>query len=204
MKGALRRPLERYGVRRIVAALATALLVAGVAGCSEKPPEPAPLAEPEPTSSSPTAPTEPTADPGAAPSLPAEARGTSKAAAVAFVEHWVETLNHATRTGSTDALASLGSRTCSTCEAIADSIDTVSAAGGWLRGDGWRTEEIQYLARQPRKRPTLRVVIDIAPQRVTESRGAEVQRFEGGRVLYTFGLRHQSESWLVEKLERAT
>ncbi len=88
------------------------------------------------------------------------------------------------------------------CSVVASSIDRVTRAGGEFRGAGWHTEDLQYLASQPKASPVVRAVMDIAPQTVVEKSGADPQRFSGGRVLYTFHLRWANGRWTIAKLER--
>lgn len=185
-------------------AVTTAAVIALVttAGCTNNPtPEPLPdhtsaaSGTPSPSVSS---------SPDGPPTLPPEAKGTSKRAAVAFVKHWVASLNYAMRSLDAAPLEQLASNKCRVCEVVIGRVELVAEGGGFMRGSGWRVQEAQYLAGQPRGAPVVRTVIDIAPQIVVERDGQEPERFEGGRVLYTFHLGWATGSWIVDHLERAT
>jgi Family of unknown function (DUF6318) len=192
---------HRLRRRRLAAVALTLALLSTAAGCSEE--NPTPESIDTGTAAASATPTE-SPSPSGAPTLPPEAEGTSKQAAVAFVEHWVQTLNHAMATGETTALKRLGARDCAVCRIVSERVDQVARADGALRGSGWHLQELQYLADQPPKAPVLRAVIRIAPQIVIERRGAKPDRFDGGRVLYTFHLRVDGGSWVVSELVRAT
>ncbi len=88
------RPVRRAG------ATAALMLVALLGACADNP-EPEPLDE---TTSAADATPSPSARPSptGAPTLPPEARGTSRKAAIAFVEYWVDVLNFAMSSGTTE------------------------------------------------------------------------------------------------------
>ena len=102
-------------VRRTPALCAAALAVVlgmTATGCSQDSASPAPL---EPTTTTPSS--TPTASPTGPPPMPAEARGTSRKAAVAFVRHWVDTLNYSADTLDSAPLKKLSSPECDACNA---------------------------------------------------------------------------------------
>ena len=120
--------------RRLLAAVAGAVVLIASGCTSDEAPEPAPLptesASPSDTGSpSPTAPT-----------LPAEAEGTSPAAAKAFVRHYFDSVNYAAATGDTDGLRALGASRCVSCDAIAENIEEVYSEGGVIRSGGWKVD----------------------------------------------------------------
>jgi hypothetical protein len=194
---------RRSAVRRRAGVLAGAALFLGTAmGCSSGDnPAPDPL-DPG-TSAASTTPSS-TPSPSGPPTLPPQAQGTSDKAAIAFVEHWVESLNHATSAGAPESLNRLSAPTCDLCSVVSGQVEQVVDGNGSFRGEGWRVADTQYLAGQPMRHPVVRAVIDIAPQVVIESEGAKPQRFDGGRALYTFHLRWTDGRWLVQSVERAT
>jgi hypothetical protein len=181
------------------AAVSAALALVGVSaltGCtSDAQPSPMPTPAPSASSSSTPSPTPP--------SLPAEASGTSPAAAKAFVRHWIAAMNYAGKTGDVDPLRTASSSACVACQAVIKSIAAVYAAGGHYEGDGWRIDTAKYQPLQPRRRPVLAVGVTIARQEVVERRGAEPQRFEGGKRSVTFRLIRVDGAWVLRELEQA-
>jgi hypothetical protein len=190
-----RRPLS---VRRF-AGLLTAVTAGALAlGACQANPAPPPLVS---TSTSPT----PSPSPAtAAPTLPAEAQGTSKAAAKAFVRHWIDVLNYAAKSGDTRTLCDLSDSRCIACAGAIDSIEEVYSAGGSMGGTGWSVLELKYQPLQPRHAPVLAVGLNIAPQRVIPSPGAEPTRYKGGARTMSFFLERQQGAWVVVQLERTT
>jgi hypothetical protein len=166
----------------------------GLAGCQANP-APPPL---ESTSTSPTPSPSPTI---AAPALPAEAQGTSKAAAKAFVRHWIDVLNYAMNTGDTAELVDLADRSCSTCEAIANRIEDVYAAGGHLEGSGWRILTLSYLEGEHPKSPLVAAGIEIAPQTAFASPEAAPSQSPRSRGHLDFSLGWKPTGWNVLRLE---
>lgn len=88
----------------------------------------------EAPSSSPSTPVVSSSSEAAVPVLPDEARGDDDAAAVAFVEHWVELVNYAIATGDIEPAATLSSD-CTTCAATLGRIEETFATvepGRWV------------------------------------------------------------------------
>jgi hypothetical protein len=167
-----------------------------LSGCQANP-APPPM---ESTSISPTPSPSPTA---AAPTLPAEARGTSQAAAKAFVRHYIALMNHAVATGESTALSDANDPECSSCAAVIERVDSVYRAGGSIRSDGWRVTSIRPVPGVPRTRPQFDVGLTMSPQRVVEHQGAEATTYEGGKLPATFTLVRQGNDWVVLAWERA-
>lgn len=181
-------------IGRVIAATFVMWLL--VAGCQSNP-EPAPLPSPTP-SPTPSSSPSPTV---AAPTLPPEARGTSTASAKAFVRHYVALINHATASGDTKGLRSHAAADCSSCTNIADRLDEIYGAGGFIRSNGWRIQSIIPVANQPRTTPALQLAVALSPQRVVEREGGPVRSFEGGRQPMTIFLERLSRSWRVARMD---
>lgn len=112
-------------------ALTVAALVLG--GCSDEGDGEA-TPTPSGTSSSGSEPSEPTSSAAPqVPELPEAATGTDDAAAVAFVEHWVELVNYGLATGDTEPLSAAQNPDCLTCAAILQ--ETAAQAGATPIGD---------------------------------------------------------------------
>jgi hypothetical protein len=165
------------------------------AGCQSNP-APPPL-ESAADSSTPS----PTASPAeAAPTLPAEAKGTSEAAARAFVRHYIDALNHAAATGNTSQLAALSDPDCASCTSIRRNIDDIYGADGELRGEGWILVGTRAL-RITRRTATLSMDMRLEPETVIRSAGAEALHNEGSRQPMTIFLTWRHGSWRVARLD---
>lgn len=182
---------------RTVAALAL-LVGVGTAGCTEPAAKPKPL--PSPSSSSvadgPTSPPSPTP-----PSMPAKANGNTRKAAKAFVMHYIETLNYATATGDTSALAALDDGSCRSCSAVIGRVRKVYKAGGSIDSRGWVVKSLAVVG-QP-NRPLVDAGLLLSPQLVTKEQGDRPERFKGGRLPVTFHLIRVGHGWRVDEWARA-
>jgi hypothetical protein len=168
------------------------VLTVALSGCQSNP-KPPPL-ESTSTSSSPTPTPSPTE---AAPTMPAEAKGTSEAAAKAFVRHYIELINHATATGEMAPLITASDPQCRSCKAVVERIDGVYQKGGSIESEGWRIQSVQRVPRQPSNRPVFDVGLVMSPQRVVAETSGESKTYKGGRLPATFTLLWSGDSWLV-------
>ena len=57
--------------------------------------------------------------------------------AIAFVAHWIETLNFATNTGQIDEFKALNDSTCTGCESYEDEIVRLNGNGAQVRNFKW-------------------------------------------------------------------
>ena len=70
--------------------------------------------------------------------LPDEARGDDDAAAVAFVEHWVELVNYSAISGDVSAIEQITGAECEVCQSLYASMDgqpLSSTDGAWSTVD---------------------------------------------------------------------
>jgi hypothetical protein len=152
----------------------------------------------ESTSISPTPSPSPTA---AAPTLPAEARGTSQAAAKAFVRHYIASVNYAMVSGDIGELVALADPSCSTCGAIAGRIEEAYADGGRLEGGGWRILTLSYLEGERPRSPLVAAGIEISPQTAYASAEATPSQSPETRGHLDFLLDWNRSGWKVMRLE---
>ena len=172
--------------------LAATVATAVLAGCAQESAAPTPL-ELSPTASSVT----PTESPPGPPPMPDEARGTGRKAAVAFVRHWVDTLNYSADTGSTDQLRG-STASCSACDGIAGFIDDVYGAGGSIESEGWDIDEIWVANESP---DFLQVAAQVDSHgQVVMKPGAKRKRYAGGPSLKLFTLEAEGDTWRITKL----
>lgn len=120
-----------WGMRLGGVVLATILTVGA---CSSEPTPKEP-----PRSPSTTAPTP--AD--AAPTMPAQASEDSPEGAAAFVNHYIEVLNFAARTGDVEELSDLSSPGCTGCQRYIKLYRDTYAAGGYFKGGDWKPEKFE-------------------------------------------------------------
>ncbi|GAB3081809.1 hypothetical protein GCM10027215_25310 [Nocardioides zeae] len=121
--------------------------------------------------------------------LPEAARGDDDAAAVAFVEHWVELVNYALVTGDT-APARQSAPGCSTCEAVLDDIESTF---GQQEPGQWELLTSQPFAPQGEDQATTDRVV-VAEINTNEDR-------EGATGELTCGLVQSGGGWAVAWLD---
>ena len=182
---------RRRGLSLASYAAAVTLVLTGTA-CDDSP-APDPL-EQSSGSPSPTA----TPTPGGPPTLPAEAEGTSKKAAEAFVRYWIDAFNYSVATADARLLSEASTR-CAACDAVIALIERVERRGGTIETEGWTVESVESLDSDVVQ---VRTVVDSAPQ-VFRVPGEKVQRFSGGRSVKTFTLTRKDGSWRVSYLDQS-
>lgn len=190
--------MRRSGV--LAHAVVCSMLALALAGCGSSNPKPAsPASEPVPSSVTPTASASPVA-----PTLPAEAKGTSAAAAKAFVRHFVETLNYSETSGDTTALRTLYSRECAFCEGISDGLDRIKLHGGAIKTTGWTVLGLDMSNPSAGRPIQVVATVRVAPQTVIMKRGAKAEHF-GGQThgVRRFLLRERDGMWLITDLREA-
>ena len=134
--------------------------------------------------------------------MPAEAKGTTEKSAKAFVRYYVSSVNHAMKTGDTQALLDASARSCESCGAVADNIGGVYADGGRLRGKGWRLTAMKPVASQPQANPIVQTGVFVNQQVKVARTGAKPEHFGGGQQLMTFFLEQRRGTWLVQKWDQ--
>ncbi|MDQ1103264.1 DUF6318 family protein [Nocardioides zeae] len=126
----------------------------------------------------------------AVPVMPEEARGEGDAAAVAFVEHWVELVNYALATGDTGPARDLAPD-CSTCDAVLSDIESTfgqQEAGRWIL--------LQTETFEPREEDTASTDVVVVGGISTDGSASRV-----GADL-TFGaVSSESRSWVISWLD---
>jgi hypothetical protein len=183
----------------------TAVLAAGaaaalLAGCQSNPAPPPLDAAPSPTASSPSP--SPSATP---PAMPAEATGTSRAAAKAFVRHYIDMVNYAMATGDTGPLVQSSAEDCESCSAVAENISSLYRSGGRLEGKGWRVADLMILQKSSQDDAVVQVGVSVRPQkRFSGEPDATPERFKGGRQAMTFFLTRVSSGWSVRRWSQTT
>lgn len=134
--------------------------------------------------------------------MPTAAKGTSRAAAKAFVRHYFDVLNTAMTSGDTKTLKALSGPDCASCDTIAGNIEETYEAGGSIESRGWIVYVVSFVPEQPRQSPILDLGVRISPERVRASAGAEPKTFRGGRQPMTMYLSRRDRSWQVDRLDR--
>lgn len=195
-------------VRRSALATTAAVLVLSLAACGDTGDEPADRTE-TPRQGQPsqpqqsqgtTTPADPTESPTSPGPVPNRALATTPAGIKAYAHHWVRVLNHAVASGDSEGLRAL-SDDCTTCDAMADGVDALAAAGGRVTSEGWLLQDVAVQPGLPRRTGEAQLTVVRRPEALEASPGAEPSYFEGGEDTYRMKLRHDGETWLVTALD---
>jgi hypothetical protein len=179
----------RYAAVAAVLVLATA--------CSEDPPTPAPVEAAPSTSASPSA----TPSPSGAPAMPAEAKGTSRKAAVAFVHHVIDVLNYSAANLDSASVRRISTKSCVPCRSLRNYLQMLRSRGDSVHGGAWKPVETLVPRTSGRTRQ-IHVVVDYGKQVVRRSDNSARSRSKAGRTLYTFSLEPAATGWLLNNLQR--
>ncbi|MEO9223304.1 MAG: DUF6318 family protein, partial [Mycobacteriaceae bacterium] len=96
--------------------------------------------------------------------MPAEAKGTSAAAAKAFVRHYLAVFSYAARTGDTDAMSAMSDPACKVCDMLTNQIKRVYAAGGRVTGRGYAANKLAIVKPHTSKRAIVHATVILFPQ----------------------------------------
>jgi len=167
-------------LRRALAGLSAALLLAGCGTDSS-------VADP-PVQSSPTS--SPTSDP--------PARETAEH----FIRRWAEAEKRMENTGKTAAYLSM-SRQCRACRQLASDIRAFYAAGGFAKWGGWRILSVTP-AGSHGGNEVYDVKVESRPTNYRESSTSPTRRLAGGPATHQLVMKPHGSSWvLIQKAQIA-
>jgi hypothetical protein len=186
------------GLRWLAGVSAGTLLLAG---CSGEEPEAAP---PDPRTPSTTPVATATASPAPAPpELPAAARRPTKAGAVAFAHHYIDSMNHVAETGDVTELAHLSDPECTSCQNTIRTAENVYGAGGRIDGYMWRVRQYSAIRSPGSNAWQVVLTISASEHRVTSRAGAAPVRFAGGRFAIAVFPEWTGAGWRMARMDRA-
>ena len=178
-------------VRRWVATVVVVPLL--VAGCSDDP-------EPRFESSPSPSPTESTS----AAAEPKAWEVKSEAGAVAFAKHWIDVFNEAKSNGETAELANMSAQSCRSCMNFVDFLDELYGSGGRFESKGWHVTQVSNPSSLQQSEADVSMRIRQSPERVHRTNPSRVERFPGGVVTYTAGLKWRDGQWVMTQLDLMT
>lgn len=165
-------------VSRTRAVLVALLLsTAGLAGCTDDDPEPAP----PPTTTAPTSPST-TAD---APDDPEDT-----------VRAWVEAQNDAMRNGDTRDVRSLSTGDCKSCDGLIRPVEQVFAAGGRFETAGWTVDHLKETMSID-GRSTVKAAVTISAGKTYQTADADPVAYEAQGSILEFRLARVDGQWRV-------
>ncbi len=113
------------------------------------------------------------------PAVPTPAATFTQAGGASFVNFWFDTVNYATSTGDSSALAVVVNPDCTGCRPALDAITAGYANGGSLSGGSYLVREVRTSALWTKERPVYDVTVDRAPRSQLDHSGETVQTTPG-------------------------
>lgn len=180
----------------IAALLLTPLLV----GCNDEEDPPEPMESPT-TSRSTSTPSQDTTTPTAPvePTLPAAAENETRTGVEAFVRHYWDVVNYATRTGDVERLAELDQPSCEGCSAGIRGLTDVYDRGGRIIGGDYTVTRIRLS--KSANGPWLAVTHTRVERQRTIGAGDLNRTFPAGEDMWLMALARVNGAWSVATLE---
>ncbi|MBF4762485.1 hypothetical protein ISU07_05060 [Nocardioides islandensis] len=169
-------------MKRLLAALACALVLTACSDDSSSTADP-----PTPTTS---APSDPTSSPTEEAESPEE-----------FVRRWVDVDREMQNSGDTREYRRM-TKGCEACKGVADQVDDIYRAGGYVKTDGLQVKKIRAGDADSNGEVEVQLDVESSPTEYVESAGGEIQKLPGGPVSYLLTLHQSTNSWLLVLLER--
>lgn len=135
-----------------------------------------------------------------APVLPEEAKGNTKAGAIAFVKHYVEVMNYFQRTGIQAPLSNLETPGCRSCDRVRSGISKIYGAGGSIKGGAWTV--MSSAAVPARDDWIVTVRIKYSKQVIFPTRGGMPTKSSSSHLPVSFVVTYMSKQWKVRQWSR--
>jgi hypothetical protein len=141
------------------------------------------------------------ADPPVSPSPPSPSASTPQhESPEAFIRRWADADIAMQNSGHSWVFRRM-SRRCKDCIALADRVDAIYNAGGYIRTNGWSIQKLEIVsAKHGRLLVNLRV--RSFPTTYRESAQGPKKGYPGGEALYQVGVEKIAEAWSVVSLGR--
>jgi len=130
------------------------------------------------------------------PTPPAAARKHTSAGASEFVRFYIDLINAAYRTGSSEPLRTYADDECDSCSSIADAVDRIYDSGGSASGGLLTVADLTASSVASGITPTVDSRVEISPFKELNSAGETLDTAPGKRDHLLFELRWSS-GWTV-------
>jgi hypothetical protein len=138
------------------------------------------------------------------PVLPTAAAANTKAGAKAFVQYYIELINHAQATGDVTELARAEADTCGSCASGREYLGDVYDGGGHIEGGDLQIEIRSGLRNPSIDGWTVDGRLTYGPQTVIRpSAPTPTEHLTGGGVPVTVLISRRSNRWIVTEWTRA-
>jgi len=133
--------------------------------------------------------------------IPEYARTNDDRGAQNFARYWIDTLNKATVTGDTKKLKKLQKKSCETCTDFAKQLDTIYAAGGHVKTDGFKVKSLVKDAGIPKPGAGVSATLNATPQTVVAKKGAAPRTLKGGDLRLRLIMVRVGDHWSMDRID---
>ncbi len=193
---------------RTLTAIAGLVSCVVLSGCSSDSVAESPDPTPTPSTTAMSTPTSPTMSstppeppPPQPPRMPALAREKSPAGAKAFVRYYIEAVNYAWLTHSTELLKRLSTDRCMPCSDIAKGIDDIRRRNGETQGALWRPQALVLIPFQSKEAPIINVAIATSRGRWKPSAADGWTKISPAITRWDMHLSRDGQHWVVGSAE---
>src|SRR4051794_18430239 len=117
-----------------------------------------------------------------------------------FIRRWAEEDVRMQQSGKSSDFRALA-HGCSGCNALADRVDSIYAAGGFIRTKGWEIKSVQVVSRDS-DRCQVDLRVSAYPTTYRERADGPEKTLLGGPATYQLGLTKAKDAWVVTSLAR--
>jgi hypothetical protein len=118
-----------------------------------------------------------------------------------FVRRWVEVDREMQNSGETTEYRRL-TNGCTACEGVADQVDDIYAAGGYVKTAGLQIKGLRAGQPDSNGEVEVRLAVISTPTEYVEEAGGQKRTLPGGRVTYLVTLHASRSSYVITLLER--
>jgi hypothetical protein len=115
-----------------------------------------------------------------------------------FIRRWVQEDTRIQATGDTARFRSM-SKGCRGCTKLANLVDRIYSAGGFVHTKGWRVTNISLVGIQSGSK-TADLFVFSAATMYARSKDSPTQHLASGKAHFQLGLKATSRSWIVSSL----
>jgi hypothetical protein len=119
-----------------------------------------------------------------------------------FIRRWAAADIRMQNSGLTEGFRRL-SRRCGDCLQLADRVDRIYRAGGYIHADGWVIGQIDVVTRS-RSHLLIDLHVTSRPTAYRVSTNSPTRSYPGGPATYQLGIAKASSSWVVTSLGRVS
>jgi hypothetical protein len=138
------------------------------------------------------------ADPPVSPTTSSPTQAPHRESAEHFIRRWAAADIQMQNTGHTSQFRRL-SQPCHDCLKLADRVDKIYRAGGYVHTDGWSIGQVRVVSRDGDH-----LLVDLhvvsRPTEYRNSASGPTKSFPGGPATYQLGIEKTASSWIVTSL----